>query len=268
MKRRGLHKWFSALLLMGAVLCSSGRAGAQVTLSVVYDNSPYKEGLTADWGFGCLVKIGGLRILFDTGRDGRILLDNFRKLGERPEAVDVVVISHEHQDHTGGLPALLKVNPRAKVLVCDPTPEILAVCKAANAAVIATEIPWKLFRGVYVTGALGTGPKEQALFIDTRAGLIVIAGCSHPGALRIVERVNSLLPKPILLFMGGFHATPATPEGLQQTAVRLRSLGVKGLAPCHCTDGAAKAVFRALFGRDYLRVGVGRTVRFPFELGN
>jgi len=254
------------LLFSAAVFFPGGSAGAQIVLSLVYDNSPYKAGLIADVGFGCLIKVGGARILFDTGRDGAILLDNFRKMGERPEDVDVVVISHNHNDHTGGLAAILAVNPKIKVLTCELTPEVLIASKTVNAVVIKTENPTKLSRGVYLTGALGNGIKEQALFIDTQAGLIIVVGCSHPGILNVVEHVTNLLPKPVFLVIGVFPPPPGTPDGIQHMASRFRSLGVRHLAPCHCTDLGSKASLRSFYGKDYVEAGVGRVLRFPFKL--
>jgi metal-dependent hydrolase (beta-lactamase superfamily II) len=33
------------------------------------------------------------------------------KLGINPKTINVIVISHSHVDHTGGLAELLKINP-------------------------------------------------------------------------------------------------------------------------------------------------------------
>jgi len=53
-------------------------------------------------GFSCLLESNGTRILFDTGYSG-IFLDNAAALGLDLATVDAVVISHGHDDHTGGL---------------------------------------------------------------------------------------------------------------------------------------------------------------------
>ena len=78
-------------------------------ITIVYDNEACKEGLKADWGFSCLVEAHGKRMLFDTGANGRILLENMEKLHIDPATIEEVFISHIHRDHTGGLAELLKL---------------------------------------------------------------------------------------------------------------------------------------------------------------
>jgi len=63
-------------------------------------------------GFACLVETAAGTWLFDTGR-GQSLLPNLAALGVDPHRIDGVILSHGHNDHTGGLLALLQqVGPR------------------------------------------------------------------------------------------------------------------------------------------------------------
>ena len=39
----------------------------ELRITVVYDNNPYKEGLTTSWGFACVIRGAEKTILFDTG---------------------------------------------------------------------------------------------------------------------------------------------------------------------------------------------------------
>jgi len=52
------------------------------------------------------VETNGHKILFDTGAKAEILAGNMEKLGLEPLQIDSVFISHDHWDHTGGLPAV------------------------------------------------------------------------------------------------------------------------------------------------------------------
>jgi len=61
--------------------------------------------LTGEHGFSMLIETDGRTILFDTGQSGRFL-SNARIIGAPVEAIDTVVLSHGHYDHTGGLAAL------------------------------------------------------------------------------------------------------------------------------------------------------------------
>jgi len=87
-------------------------------ITIIYDNTAYRESLQSDWGFSCLVEVENTpRILFDTGGNGRILLSNMEKLNINPKSINEVFISHAHLDHTGGLSDFLQVNPEVKVYV-------------------------------------------------------------------------------------------------------------------------------------------------------
>ena len=48
----------------------------KVRLTIVYDNNPYDERLRTAWGFACHADVDGMSILFDTGGDHYMLLDN------------------------------------------------------------------------------------------------------------------------------------------------------------------------------------------------
>lgn len=56
-----------------------------------------------EWGFAALVEADGHRILFDTGSRPDTVLLNSRTLDIDLSAVEEVVLSHNHSDHTGGL---------------------------------------------------------------------------------------------------------------------------------------------------------------------
>jgi 7,8-dihydropterin-6-yl-methyl-4-(beta-D-ribofuranosyl)aminobenzene 5'-phosphate synthase len=70
-----------------------------------------------EWGFGALVEADGRRILFDTGKFPETVLRNSRDLGIDLSAIEEVILSHNHIDHTGGLVTLRrelsKSNPKA-----------------------------------------------------------------------------------------------------------------------------------------------------------
>ena len=72
-------------------------------MTVVYDNNPGLEGLSAQWGFGCVIQGPDKTVLFDTGGLGWVLLPNMSLLKLDPKSIDVVVLSHIHWDHIGGL---------------------------------------------------------------------------------------------------------------------------------------------------------------------
>jgi len=52
----------------------------KITLITIYDNYQSNPELKTGWGFSCLIKINGKRILFDTGADSKTLLSNMEKM--------------------------------------------------------------------------------------------------------------------------------------------------------------------------------------------
>jgi 7,8-dihydropterin-6-yl-methyl-4-(beta-D-ribofuranosyl)aminobenzene 5'-phosphate synthase len=72
-------------------------------ITILYDNTVFQSGLKPDWGFSCLVEAHNRTILFDTGSNGSILLENMKKLDIDPLSIDEVFISHSHFDHISGL---------------------------------------------------------------------------------------------------------------------------------------------------------------------
>ncbi|MFO8030980.1 MAG: MBL fold metallo-hydrolase [Desulfohalobiaceae bacterium] len=231
-------------------------------MKIVYDNTAHDPDLSADWGFGCLIECGPLTILFDTGQDGNILLQNLEKMDEDPNEVDCVVISHNHEDHMGGLYDFLQVNPQARVVLADPKAEDLSRLQSLGVKVHQTPEPTSLYKGLSLSGAMGRGIKEQALIINTPAGLILIAGCSHPGVLNMVEKAKELFRMPVYMVLGGFHNMPESHEGMQQIIQKFRKLGVQKVAPAHCTNEIAKAWFKQAYADNYIQIGAGRELHF------
>jgi len=70
-----------------------------------------------EWGFAALIEADGHRVLFDTGFYPGTVLENARLLGVDLSTVTDVILSHNHDDHTGGLVTLrrelAKKNPKA-----------------------------------------------------------------------------------------------------------------------------------------------------------
>jgi len=86
-----------------------------VKITVLVDNTR-SSGLAAEHGFSLWIEAAGMRILFDTGQ-GHTLFDNAQRLGVRLEETDFLVISHGHYDHTGGIAGIMKIAPRARLIL-------------------------------------------------------------------------------------------------------------------------------------------------------
>ena len=232
-------------------------------MTVVYDNNPYKKELTTSWGFACIIKGAEKTILFDTGADSDVLLKNIKQLGIDPKEIDVVVLSHIHGDHVGGLNGFLQVNMNVTVyLPATFPPGFKESLKRTGIKTVEVNDPARICKGVYSTGVLGNWIKEQALMISTDSGLIVITGCAHPGVVNILKTVKELNADKILLVMGGFHLGAMRKPQLEKIIVDFRKLGVQQVGPCHCTGDLGKHMFKEEYGKDFLDLGVGRLIEF------
>lgn len=207
-------------------------------ITIIYDNEVWKEGLAADWGFACLVEAHGKRILFDTGAKGSILLNNMKLLGIDPVVVEEVFISHAHWDHTGGLQDILEKNP-----VTVYVPSSYRGARGAK-EVIEIKESIKIHDHIFSTGELKD--TEQSLVVETEKGLVIIAGCSHPGVGNILSAA-SRLGKPSAI-IGGLH-------GFKEFEL-LKDLDL--ICPTHCTQ--FKSEIESLYPEKCVSGGAGRVI--------
>ena len=232
----------------------------EMCITVVYDNNPYKQGLETGWGFSALITGFEKTILFDSGGD-RSLLNNMEKLAIDPDSIDIVVLSHIHPDHTGGLGSFLEKNPNVTVYLPESFPtKFKDSVQARGAKMVEVERPLKICENVYSAGQLGKWIKEQSLIIQTDKGLIMITGCAHPGIVKIVETAKDFLKDDILVVMGGFHLEWATKGKIEKIILAFKQSHVRNVGPCHCTGDKARGLFEKHFGKNYIKIGAGKVI--------
>jgi glyoxylase-like metal-dependent hydrolase (beta-lactamase superfamily II) len=161
---------------------------APLTLTIVYDNNPFDARLKTAWGFACLIETGDTAILFDTSADGPTLMSNLAVLGFDPRDVDIVVLSHFHSDHTGGLDTLVSANDRLTVYLPQSFPTEYKA--RIHNPVVEVRDSVTITDRIRTTGELGAVIIEQSLIVETDQGLIVVTGCAHPGVVEIVRRAK------------------------------------------------------------------------------
>jgi len=232
-----------------------------LTITVLYDNNPYKEDLEMAWGFSCLLKGIEKTILFDTGGNSAILLANMEKLGIHPEEVNLVVLSHIHDDHVEGLPGFLAKNHEISLYLPRSFPtRFKDRVKMYGINLVNVQKPRKICEHVYSSGELGRWIKEQSLIIQTDKGLIIITGCGHPGIVNIVQKAKEMSKDDVLFVMGGFHSGGESEGTIQDIVAELKKLSVRYVGPCHCSEGTERQVFKQEYHDHFIPVGVGAVI--------
>ncbi len=236
--------------------------GYKISITVTYDNNPCEQGLETAWGFSAFITGTQKTILFDTGPPtANSLLDNMQKLAIEPDNVDMVVLSHIHPDHTGGLAGFLEKNPNVTVYLPKSFPKKFKDnVRDHGAGIIEVEESMQICENVYSTGLLGRLIQEQSLIIRTDKGLVIVIGCSHPGIVNIVNTAKDLIKDDIFLVMGGFHLEWATKGRIEKIISAFKQLGVRCVGPCHCSGHKARSLFEKHFGSSYINTGAGKVI--------
>jgi len=218
-------------------------------------------------GFSVLIEAEDKKILIDTGSTGIAVLHNLKLLGIKPEDIDIVVVSHGHNDHTGGLThfsARIIAHPDAFLKRYLETPTGInydLTCPTPSMFIDRVEFhrgPVQLTKGVWTTGEVARNHSwetlnvfriekdgkverdevydDQGVFIISPKGLVIIAGCSHAGIINTVEQaINISGISEVYCVIGGFHLIGPGESKIDKTIKEFKRLNVKKIVPIHCT---------------------------------
>lgn len=216
-------------------------------LTIVYDNKLFIKdiGLKSDWGFACLIETKNYNILFDTGTNGKILLNNMAKLDIDPRIIKKIVISHEHRDHRGGLNSLIPYIKNIELYQLShekPNENIVSIIPTT---------PKRISEKVWTTGKLEGLVNEQSLILEGNKGWYILTGCSHPGLEKIIQIAKQV--GKIVGIIGGFH-------GFNNFKL-VEELDF--ICPCHCT--AHKEDLKKAFPDKFSRCGVGKKINIGIK---
>jgi 7,8-dihydropterin-6-yl-methyl-4-(beta-D-ribofuranosyl)aminobenzene 5'-phosphate synthase len=271
----------------------------QLTLTQLVENTAGGPGLLAEHGASVHIEANGRRLLFDTGQ-GLALRQNTQQLAIPIALVEGIILSHGHYDHSGGLmdvlqstgPVNLYLHPEALKAKFNRIGRKIGSPISSTQSLtpqlkrfIPTRQPTEILPGIHVTGEIprnhpiedtggpfyrdeGRGqtdelPDDQALYIETAEGLVVLLGCGHSGVINTLEYIQPLTDgKPVHAVIGGMHLLRASQERLTITGERLEQMGIDYLAPNHCTGLEAVCYFKRRFPQVFHESKVGDRHRF------
>jgi 7,8-dihydropterin-6-yl-methyl-4-(beta-D-ribofuranosyl)aminobenzene 5'-phosphate synthase len=274
----------------------AGGADNAPRITILYDAFGKTSAMKKDWGFSAYIEYGGKKILFDTGNNADIFAHNVQAKGIDLAKLDFAIVSHRHGDHTSGLNYLLKVNPSVKIYAPqenfgvfgaalpgtfyrrdEALPPEMRYFDGSPPQQLRFGSPWPDanftwiskdteiapgFHLIPLTGKWGADfeLREISLAMDTRDGVVLIVGCSHPMIEKIVQQTKTTINKPIHLILGGLHLLPAKDDQIKAIAAFLHDAGVEFIAPAHCTGEPAFGLLKESFGDKYVYTGLGSTV--------
>lgn len=169
------------------------------------------------------------------------------------------------------------------------TEENVKVVRDAAQSVTWTQSPTEVVEGIFATGEIprrnnfeDTGGRfyldeacsqpdplvdDQALFFDTREGLVVVLGCGHSGAVNTLEHIGRIIGKrPIRAVIGGMHLLNASPERMAKTLAALHRWDIQQIIPGHCTGVAAVAQLWTAFPGRCSTCTTGTSLNFKCKL--
>ncbi|MBQ4505861.1 MAG: MBL fold metallo-hydrolase [Firmicutes bacterium] len=237
-------------------------------ITALLENTACDERLGCEHGLSLYVELKDKVILFDAGASG-LFAENAEKLGKDLSKVDLAILSHGHNDHSGGLSRFIELNDHAPIYINKHAfePHYNAAGKFIgmdlslldSGRVILTEDEARLGEGLTLYSCNGfekhhdvgnfgmsaviggkTVPEdfrhEQYLLIEEDGKRVLLSGCSHKGVMDIADWF-----KPDVL-IGGFHFEKLPiDDTMKGYAEFLNSLPTE-FYTCHCT-GAAQYEF-------------------------
>ena len=252
------------VMLAGPVMAIDA---SMVGLSILVDDTVAWDEVQAEHGVSILIELpNGHRWLMDTGTTD-IFLQNANRMDKSLDDLTGIVISHGHEDHTGGLsfyPRLkgappvyghpyiwhkqyeIKKGEPVRILdmpymarkYADP------VFKPLNHTVqldedlfFFTDIPREPGSYAPVGGKYfnedGTGPcpimDDATLVVKTPRGLVAIFGCAHAGYVNILKAIQKEFPNEKLLsVVGGLHLKSANEKVIADAIAYTDSIKADG----------------------------------------
>lgn len=265
------------------------------------DNHSIRGETIAENGYSVLVDYGK-RILFDTGQSISVVY-NARSLGVKLDDVDLIVLSHGHYDHTGGLLNVLreygpfeivahpsiferKYSIRGGVKKYVGIPFSREQIEDAGGKLILSSKPTDLGK-IVVSGEIVRDVEfekgdmdlyvmrdgklerdlvmdDQSLILNTSKGLLIVCGCAHSGVINTVRHAMKVCGVERLYgIVGGMHLKYAGGKQTELTISEMKKLSPRMIVASHCTGDAWIMMYREL-GEIVSQDYVGKKIAIDF----
>ena len=191
-----------------------------IVITTLVENSVQARGLLAEHGLSFHLQVSPRSLLFDTGQSD-LFLHNALKLRLSLADTEAIVLSHGHNDHTGGLKAAQEAAPQARLFLHraalsrkfvrnpDGTTRSIGMDEAsaetisrADKAVVWTSKPTEVLDGIFVTGEI---PRQNS-FEDTGGPFFRDAAGTQPDPLLDDQALYFDTQDGLVILLGCAHA--------------------------------------------------------------
>ena len=246
-------------------------------ITTLLENTTCRSGVGCEHGLSQLIETREHTILFDTGASG-LFAENARALGKDLRRVELLFLSHAHNDHGGGIAAFCRANGSAPIFLSREawgryfvvTPQKKAYI-GLDDALHEQETRLRYLSGVterrFWSGANDTLREEkdgaypcdpfrheQNLIVTEDGVSVLFAGCAHCGIVNILRRAEEILGRAPDFVLGGFHlfnpslGTSEPRERVESIARELAAREHTRYYTGHCTGTEAFALLRETLG--------------------
>ncbi len=210
-----------------------------MVIQSLIENTTCCQDFHAEHGLSLLIRTNQRVILFDSGQSG-LFLDNATYMGIDLKEVDLMVLSHGHYDHGGGIYRFLQNNGSAPIYVSQSAfldyysgeEKYIGLDKEllkSNRLVLTRDF-YEIEEGITLHSCnerplvtaiepfglnkkTGKGMEpddflhEQYLLVEENGKRVLFSGCSHKGIMNIMSWFRPDI------FVGGFHLSKLDPDG-------------------------------------------------------
>ena len=249
------------------------------------ENTFGHEDCIAEHGLSIYIETENHKLLLDTGQTDAVV-KNAEALGIDLSAVDTVILSHGHYDHSGGILPFSQINHTAQIILQRSAAEPhyngdryigidTDILKLPNIQLIDGDMELDdelfLFSGITGRRCYPQGNKklscikngiqvpddfahEQCLVIKQNGKRWLLSGCAHNGILNILDRYKELFAGYPDYVITGFHMMKREGEHTEeektviiQTAQELSQLDTVFYSG-HCTGIPAFELMKVIMG--------------------